>query len=128
MVTYVCNRRRSHARSKREVDFRLQPIFGICSALEAELWAIFNGLTLILDWRHDKVLMNTDSMETVRAIQDTCFRDSNSALIKRIQQLLTNANQWHIQHISREDNKIIDYLAKITCNKNNDIKLFDQPP
>ncbi|MBA0775860.1 hypothetical protein Gotri_010959, partial [Gossypium trilobum] len=76
---------RSHARSKREVDFRLQPILGICSALEAELWAIFNGLTLILDWGHDKVFMSTDSMETVHAIQDTCSRDSNSALIRRIQ-------------------------------------------
>ncbi|MBA0624278.1 hypothetical protein Godav_009666, partial [Gossypium davidsonii] len=86
MVTYVCNRRRSHARSKLEVDFRLQPIFGICSALEAELWAIFNGLTLILDWGHDKVLMSTDSMEIVHVIQDTCSRDSNSALIRRIQQ------------------------------------------
>lgn len=109
MVTYVCNRR-SHARLKRDVDFRLQPIFGICSALEAELWAIFNGLTLILNWGHYKVLMNTNSIETVRAIQDTCSRDSNSALIGRIQPLLTNANQWHVQHISREDNKIIDYL------------------
>ncbi|MBA0566520.1 hypothetical protein Golob_011330, partial [Gossypium lobatum] len=118
---------RSHARSKREVDFRLQPIFGICSALEAELWVIFNGLTLILDWVHDKVLINTDSMETVHAIQDTSSRDSNSALIRQIQQLLTNANQWHTQHISREDHKIIDYLTKITCNNNNDIKLFDQP-
>ncbi|MBA0692311.1 hypothetical protein Goari_009882, partial [Gossypium aridum] len=83
---------RSHARSKREVDFRLQPIFGICSALEAELWVIFNGLTLILDWVHDKVLMNTDSMETVHASQDTSSKDSNSALIRQIQQLLTNAD------------------------------------
>ncbi|MBA0848775.1 hypothetical protein Goshw_006986, partial [Gossypium schwendimanii] len=97
-------------------------------ALEAELWAIFDGLTLILDWRHDKVLMNTNSMEVVRATQYTYSRDSNSTLIRRIRQLLTNAEQWHIQHILREDNKVADYLAKTACNNNNDIKLFDQPP
>ncbi|MBA0553649.1 hypothetical protein Golob_012812 [Gossypium lobatum] len=41
---------------------------GICSVLEAELWTIFDGLALILNLGHDKVLINTDNMETARAI------------------------------------------------------------
>ncbi|MBA0733849.1 hypothetical protein Gogos_017821 [Gossypium gossypioides] len=56
--------------------------------------------------------MNTNSMKVVHAIQYTYSMDSNSALIRRIRQLLTNAEQWHIQHILREDNKVVDYLAK----------------
>ncbi|MBA0610458.1 hypothetical protein Godav_011306, partial [Gossypium davidsonii] len=41
---------------------------GICSVLEAELWAIFNGLAPLLNLGHDKVLINTDNMEAAWAI------------------------------------------------------------
>ncbi|MBA0627030.1 hypothetical protein Godav_004584 [Gossypium davidsonii] len=61
---------------------------GICLVLEAELWAIYDGLDLTLDQGHDKVLINTNSMEVVWAIQDMHSKDSNSTLIRRIRQLL----------------------------------------
>ncbi|MBA0568847.1 hypothetical protein Golob_006314 [Gossypium lobatum] len=61
---------------------------GMCLVLEAELWAIYDGLDLTLDQEHDKVLINTNSMEVVWAIQDMHSKDSNSTLIRRIQQLL----------------------------------------
>ncbi|MBA0844143.1 hypothetical protein Goarm_001265, partial [Gossypium armourianum] len=59
------------------------------TVLVAELWAIFYGLTLILERGHNRVLINIDSMETVQAIQDQYSRDSKSALIRRIRRLLT---------------------------------------
>ncbi|MBA0603281.1 hypothetical protein Gorai_003432, partial [Gossypium raimondii] len=65
---------------------------GTCSILVAELWAIFDGLTLILERGHDRVLINTDSMVTVLVIQDQYSRDSKSTLIRRIHQFLTKAH------------------------------------
>ncbi|MBA0811146.1 hypothetical protein Gohar_003075 [Gossypium harknessii] len=55
---------------------------GMCLVLEAELWAIYDGLDLTLDQGHDKVLINTNSMEVVWAIQDMHSKDSNSTLIR----------------------------------------------
>ncbi|MBA0844669.1 hypothetical protein Goarm_005713 [Gossypium armourianum] len=54
---------------------------GMCLVLEAE-WAIYDGLDLTLDQGHDKVLINTNSMEVVWAIQDMHSKDSNSTLIR----------------------------------------------
>lgn len=36
--------------------------------------------------------------------------------------------QWRVQHIFKEKNKIAKYLAKMTRSKENDFKLFEQPP
>ncbi|MBA0598252.1 hypothetical protein Gorai_008024, partial [Gossypium raimondii] len=60
----------------------------VLTVLEAELWAIYDGLDLTLDQGHDKVLINTNNMEVVWAIQDMHSNDLNSTLISRIRQLL----------------------------------------
>ncbi|MBA0632964.1 hypothetical protein Godav_001624 [Gossypium davidsonii] len=77
----LCNCSRSYAR-----------YLGTCSILVAELWAIFDGLTLILERGNDRVLINTDSIETALAIQDHYSRDSKSTLIRQIHQFLTKAH------------------------------------
>ncbi|MBA0851216.1 hypothetical protein Goshw_015474 [Gossypium schwendimanii] len=36
---------------------------GVCSVLEAELWSIFEGLSLLLKQGFDRVLICTDCLE-----------------------------------------------------------------
>lgn len=43
---------------------------GFRSVMEAELWGILNGLTLLLEQNYDTVLIQTDSMEAILAIHE----------------------------------------------------------
>ncbi|KAH1083027.1 hypothetical protein J1N35_022788 [Gossypium stocksii] len=63
---------------------------GKCSIFDAELRGILDGLAVIHSMRREGVLMQTDSLEVVKAIQDSSFSSSNSALIRRIHHLLLN--------------------------------------
>ncbi|MBA0760152.1 hypothetical protein Gotri_022918 [Gossypium trilobum] len=43
---------------------------GFCFVMEAELWGILDRLTLILEWSYDFLIIQTDSVEAVQAIQE----------------------------------------------------------
>ncbi|MFQ6651634.1 hypothetical protein Gotur_023885 [Gossypium turneri] len=99
---------------------------GKCSIFDAELWGILDGLAFIHNMRRDGVLMQTDSLEVVQAIQDSSFSSSNSALIRRIHHLLLNARPWMIQHCPRVYNKIVDCLAKMAFDISQGLKIFEE--
>ncbi|MBA0678576.1 hypothetical protein Goari_019913, partial [Gossypium aridum] len=52
---------------------------GNCVVLDSELWDIKGGLKLTLDWRFERVLIKTNSLEAVNIIQDGDRENSNSA-------------------------------------------------
>ncbi|MBA0561345.1 hypothetical protein Golob_018181, partial [Gossypium lobatum] len=56
--------------------------------------------------------MKIDSLEALNAIMEDTSGNSNSAIVRRIHQILKRVKQWEIQHIPREDNLIADSLAK----------------
>ncbi|MFQ6622051.1 hypothetical protein Gotur_002137 [Gossypium turneri] len=51
-----------------------------CSALDVELWGIFEGVTIVMDKGFDRILIISDSQEAVQAIQGSVTKTSNSAL------------------------------------------------
>ncbi|KAH1089304.1 hypothetical protein J1N35_016561 [Gossypium stocksii] len=61
---------------------------GECSVFDAELWGIIDKLDLIQDRQYVEVMIQVDSLETVKAIQNPSSTASNSTLIRRIHQLL----------------------------------------
>ncbi|MBA0601268.1 hypothetical protein Gorai_004449, partial [Gossypium raimondii] len=61
---------------------------GNCTVVEAELWGILNGLNLILDRWFERVLIQTDIIEVVNAIQEGSSGNSNFALVRRIHLIL----------------------------------------
>ncbi|MBA0726393.1 hypothetical protein Golax_002226, partial [Gossypium laxum] len=74
---------------------------GNCTVTKVELWDILDRLTLILDRRFERILIQTDSLEAANAIQEGAFRISNSTLLKRIHQIKINIfpgkkTQWQI--------------------------------
>ncbi|KAK5792155.1 hypothetical protein PVK06_033269 [Gossypium arboreum] len=109
-------------------------IMGYCrylgnyTVVEAELWGILDGLNLILNRSFEKVVIQTDSIEVVNAIQEGYSRTSNFALVRRILIILKALNQWRIQHIPREENLIADSLAKSVHSKRLGLRLIEDPP
>ncbi|MBA0858005.1 hypothetical protein Goshw_020152, partial [Gossypium schwendimanii] len=61
----------------------------------------------------DNVLIQTDNLEVVTAIQESLTEGSNLGLIRRILQLLFQSCHWNICHIPREENQKADRLAKL---------------
>lgn len=57
---------------------------GNCSIFYAELWRILEGLKLIQRGGHDKVIIQSDSLKVVKALQGSSNTVSNSALIRVI--------------------------------------------
>ncbi|KAH1072820.1 hypothetical protein J1N35_025148 [Gossypium stocksii] len=74
------------------------------------------------------VLIQTDSLEAVNAIQEGSSGISNSALVRRIHFALTALKQWKIQHISRSENLVIDSLAKLVRSRSLGLRLIEDPP
>ncbi|KAG8478292.1 hypothetical protein CXB51_028085 [Gossypium anomalum] len=69
--------------------FGFNRYIGKCSIFEAELWDIFEGLKLVQRRGHDCVIILSNSLDVIRAIQGSCPATSNFALIRRIQSILS---------------------------------------
>ncbi|MBA0682614.1 hypothetical protein Goari_024315, partial [Gossypium aridum] len=69
-----------------------------------------------------------DSQEALQAIQESCFTTSSSAFIQHIQQNLLDIGQWKLEYIPREMNFEVDYITKITFDRNKDLHLVEDIP
>ncbi|MBA0870829.1 hypothetical protein Goshw_017738 [Gossypium schwendimanii] len=61
----------------------------------------------------------------MRAICDSKTVGSNYSLIRRIQQILSQEGQWFLRHTPRENNQVVDGLAKMTFGKKEGLCMFD---
>ncbi|MBA0699426.1 hypothetical protein Goari_001064 [Gossypium aridum] len=68
------------------------------------------------------------SLKAVNAIQEGFSGNSNSALIRRIHQILKMVKQWKFQRILREENTTANSLIKMLRNIRLGLRLFDDPP
>ncbi|KAK5802876.1 hypothetical protein PVK06_030504 [Gossypium arboreum] len=75
------------------------------------------GLSQIVERGYDSVLIQSDCLEAVIAIQKGSSEGSNSALVRRIHQILLHFKQWDIKHISREENQEADHLIKLVQHR-----------
>ncbi|MBA0844648.1 hypothetical protein Goarm_000073, partial [Gossypium armourianum] len=93
--------------------FDFDRYLGNCTISKCELWGILDGVKLISDHCVEGVLIQIDCLEAVNAIQEGSIRDSNSALIRKIHQLLGNFKHWKIQHIPKKENVFTNNLIKM---------------
>ncbi|XP_016752385.1 uncharacterized protein [Gossypium hirsutum] len=75
---------------------------GNCSILNAELWGILDGLKLIQRRGDAKVVIQSDSLEAVKAIYESVLKTSYSALIRMIHCILSQESSWLLRYIHRE--------------------------
>lgn len=71
-------------------------------------------------------MIQTDSLKAIKVIKESSLTSLNFALIRRIHHLLANARLWIMQHTPRDFNEIVDCLAKMTFDTNQDPKIFEE--
>ncbi|MBA0577701.1 hypothetical protein Golob_025090, partial [Gossypium lobatum] len=75
----------------------------------------------------ENTLIQTGCIEAINAIMEDSSGNSNFALVKRIHCTLKMFKQWKIQHIPREENLIVDSLAKTIQTRRIGLRLFEDP-
>ncbi|MBA0764250.1 hypothetical protein Gotri_013614, partial [Gossypium trilobum] len=95
----------------------------------SERWiiGIKDGLKLLLERNFDSVLIQTNSMEAINAIQEQASSGSELALVRRIHQLLSIIEYWTTRHIPREYNKKANGIAKAVQERREDYKYSRLP-
>lgn len=89
--------------------FAYNRYFGNCLIFYVELWGILKGL--LQRKGHHIIIIQTDNLEVLQAIQEIDSSNSSSALIRRVHNILSHEQQWSIRYISREHNQVVDYFS-----------------
>ncbi|MBA0771179.1 hypothetical protein Gotri_019690 [Gossypium trilobum] len=98
---------------------------GACSIIETELWDILDGVLLVQERHYHKILEQTDNIKVIEAINDSLSKCSNSAIIRRIAQLLQKVESWSLDYIPGEENIEADCIAKFAFGRGKGLHLFE---
>ncbi|KAK5835081.1 hypothetical protein PVK06_010766 [Gossypium arboreum] len=93
-----------------------------------QLPGILDGFILLQRQGFNRVVSQSDSLQTVLVIKDNTSVDLSSTLLRWIQRILMQGGQWILKHIPREINKIAYCLAKMTSEGETGMQVFDNPP
>lgn len=98
------------------------------TSLAAELWAIYRGLTIILEKNMQNVVIESDSLMAVNLINEE-FEGSHpqSNMIYETRALKSRTGAI-LNHISRNANECADHLARLGAEQNEHLVLMDTMP
>ncbi|MBA0707219.1 hypothetical protein Golax_019287 [Gossypium laxum] len=68
---------------------------------------------LPVNQRRRTAMIQSDSLEVVKVIQDRSLEASSFALLKRTKQFLKHESRWFIRRVPGEENHIFNYLARM---------------
>ncbi|EOY04279.1 Non-LTR retroelement reverse transcriptase-like [Theobroma cacao] len=102
---------------------------GISCSLQAELWALYWGLTLCWDKGFRKVQVESDSLLAVQKISNQSLQpEQNAGLLKCIKELFQRFWNCTLTHIHREANQCADWMATHHENLLLKLHIMDSPP
>ncbi|KAK5817682.1 hypothetical protein PVK06_022610 [Gossypium arboreum] len=96
--------------------------------MNAELWSLLDGLLIAQKQGYNKVIIHSDNLENVILICESKVVVSKNALIKRIQQILASEENWCLNYVPREINRVADALAKMALSSGNSLRIIESPP
>lgn len=102
---------------------------GNTTALEAELWGLFYGLSLAWKKGSRRLMVELDSSTTIMLIHERvnpCY--PHFTLIMSCRDLLFRDWIVKLEHIYREGSKVADKLANLEINPDISLHNFDQSP
>ena len=102
---------------------------GVGNALKAELWGIFEGISLA--WRSGFrcVIVETDSLDAVKLIsQDSTSNHPLYSIIQSCKSLIAADWDCRVKHVFREGNRLADSLARLGHDFGYGIHFYDDPP
>ncbi|CAL5332699.1 unnamed protein product [Camellia sinensis] len=99
-----------------------------CTSLEAELWAVYKGLTIILQKGFHKVIIETDATEVVKLLEEGPGEHHLLRGLVADARIIFTGCQCTVQHIYREGNLCADAMAKLGAEQPEDILVVNDPP
>ncbi|MBA0793196.1 hypothetical protein Gohar_017615, partial [Gossypium harknessii] len=66
---------------------------------------------------YDRIVIQTDNMEVIGAINESLLKGSNSTLIRCILKLLQNEENWLIEYVPRNENRKANSITKLAFNR-----------
>lgn len=100
----------------------------ICSAWEAEVWAVHTGLSLALSTGVVKLHLESDSWEVIQALQLRELKPPWCSQLIQCRLLLNRFHEVTLDHIFREANQVADGLAKMAHSFSLGTQMFPSPP
>jgi ribonuclease HI len=102
---------------------------GSSSAVVAEAWGVLEGLRYVWNKGFRKVELNVDSLALVNIIKNrTCHSAVGGMIMKHIWRMMDRDWEVEVSHIYREANKCADTLAKVGCNLDLELQIFEICP
>ncbi|KAJ8444214.1 hypothetical protein Cgig2_028095 [Carnegiea gigantea] len=103
---------------------------GVCSLFNAELRAIFRGLTLAKGWGIKHLVLNVDSRVIVNSLHGKHGCPARFFGITQKCKALIVDSGWEVQvtHCYREANKVADTLANVGVTLNCNFIVYTHPP
>ncbi|MBA0726178.1 hypothetical protein Golax_002025 [Gossypium laxum] len=108
------------------VGFNL--FLGMCSPFEAEVWAILDGILILLNKGYKRITIFTNNLEVAQILNDMNLEDSGITVLRRTLRILHSKGEWRIKHIPRNQNLIEDRLAKLSLSWKSSLQVFDEAP
>ncbi|XP_037495760.1 uncharacterized protein LOC119370866 [Jatropha curcas] len=103
--------------------------FGSCSVLNAELWAMLEGLYLAKGQGVSHLLIECDNTVAVQLVQgQTQSSGVVQKLVLLIQNILNSDSQCQVVHVYREANWCADYLSKFAGSFSFGSHFLQDPP
>ncbi|CAL5427518.1 unnamed protein product [Camellia sinensis] len=101
---------------------------GHYSSVEAELWAIYRGLTILFQKGTMNVVIETDAAQVIDLIQNGPSHNSLfRALIEDTKFLLKRCT-CTLGHTLREGNRVADMLANLGVAQTEHVVMLEDPP
>ncbi|KAH1064376.1 hypothetical protein J1N35_029363 [Gossypium stocksii] len=76
---------------------------------------------------YDEVIIQSDSLEVVKAILDSTSTKTYSALIRCIQSILSQEKWLRLRYIPRDQNQVVDCLVKQALIGTDNLQVPDTP-
>lgn len=101
---------------------------GSCTSLEAELWGLYRGLTIIMQKGLADIELDTDSQEARTLIIDGAASSCPYRALIEDANFLLRRCKCRISYIPREANKCVDGLANLGVSQSDHFVFLEEPP
>lgn len=98
------------------------------SSLETEIWAIYRGLTIILEKGLSNVQVESDSQTAVLLFNDGANTNHPQSNLINDGHYLLGRTGCTLTHTYRSANACADFLAGFGAEQNEDLVVYDRPP
>ncbi|CAL5424963.1 unnamed protein product [Camellia sinensis] len=100
----------------------------ICTSLEAELWAVYKGLTIILQRGFNQVIIETDAEQVVQLLSEDIGERCPFQGIGEDARIIMCGCDYTIQHIQRDAKICADAMAKLGEYQPAEFLIVQDPP